>query len=224
MPRGGRLTFETGERQTSTRVATIVMRDTGPALSADERAAVFEPFAPASTYQAGAAMRLASCRTTLNELGGEIEVESGPGGTTFTLTLPAAEGSAEGSPQPAAESITVLVVDDDDTARDLIADSLQSAGFKVLSASDGNAAVEIARAHESHIDLLVTDVVMPRLTGPRVAQMLRQTAPRMRVLYVSGYTDGVDLPPDTPESRSAFLAKPFTRGTLVGRVQALLDA
>lgn len=120
-------------------------------------------------------------------------------------------------------SRTVLVVDDDDAARELIADSLQSAGFSVLRAPDGATAIEMARAHAGSIDLLVTDVAMPRLTGPRVAQALRADAPQLRVLYVSGYADRIELPADSPLSHSGFLAKPFTRGTLLGRVKALLD-
>lgn len=232
MPRGGRVTIETSEvwdgpgRQ---RFATIVLRDTGPALTSDERAAIFEPASrSASAGQSG--ISLASCRTTLADLGGGIDAEGGIDadsgrrtGTVFVVRVPAADGPPARWSERSPESTTVLVVDDDETARELIADSLQAAGFKVLSASDGPAALEIARAQAANIDVLVTDVVMPRLTGPRVAQVLRERVPALRVLYVSGYTDGVDLPPDTAESRSAFLAKPFTRGTLVGRVQALLD-
>jgi two-component system, cell cycle sensor histidine kinase and response regulator CckA len=220
----GTLTIETDSADSG--FAPIVVRDTGPAIAAETLATIFEPFATAHAALPGGALSLASSRATLLELGGHIDVESpAEGGTVFTVRLPLPEdASAQPAGRRAAESVTVLIVDDDDVARELMADSLQSAGFVVLSAGDGLAALEIVRAHTSAIDLLIADVVMPRMNGPRLATALREHQPGMRVLYISGYTDGIDLPLNVPNFHSAFMAKPFTRATLVAKVQALLEA
>jgi CheY-like chemotaxis protein/nitrogen-specific signal transduction histidine kinase len=218
MPQGGRLTIETSPADDA--VTTIYVRDSGLVLSAADLDVLFEPVVGSSR----SGLSLASARATLHELGGRIDVTSWRDtGTAFTIMLPVIPPPREGAVARPPET-TILVVDDDDTARELIADSLHSAGFTVLSAGDGAAAIEIARARSTAIDLLVTDVVMPRMTGPKVAAALREKQPNMRVLYISGYTDKNDLPLDAPTAPSAFLAKPFTRGTLIGRVQALLDA
>ena len=228
----GRLTIETGERVVAAhqaaerfaRYATVSVRDTGPALTREEQASIFEPNSALLSRPQGAGISLASCYATVTELGGRIEVDDrSRTGTTFVVLLPVVDSAVPTPPDVSSESMTILVVDDDDNVRDLIADSLQSARFSVLSASDGASALEIARSHSEGIDLLITDVVMPGLTGPRVAQVLRAENPRLRVLYVSGYTDRVDLPRDPSGSEAAFLGKPFTRGTLLGRVKALLE-
>jgi CheY-like chemotaxis protein len=234
MPEGGRVIIETGHRiltgaegaLAAGRYATITFRDSGPPLTPDQDARLFLPFAPTTALPQDSGISLASSLATLRELGGDIQVHSTPEtGTIFVLFVPEAQGVEEPSAATPPESLTILVVDDDDNARDLIVDSLLSAGFTVLGASDGPAAIAIAQSRGAgSIDLLVTDVVMPRMTGLRVAQALRDTYPNMRVLYVSGYTDRQDLPVESSETRSAFLGKPFTRGALLGRVKALLDA
>jgi hypothetical protein len=220
----GKLTIETGGAEGG--FAPIVVRDTGPAFAAATLATIFEPFVTTSVPSPGVGLSLASSRAILLELGGHIDVESrAETGTVFTVRLPVPEdASAQMHRKRIPTTVTVLMVDDDEVARELMADSLQNAGFVVFSAGDGAAALEIARARSGVIDLLVTDVVMPRMNGPRVAALLAEHQPGLRVLYVSGYTDGIDLPPRSADAPSAFLAKPFTRATLIAKVQALLEA
>jgi CheY-like chemotaxis protein len=186
--------------------------------------ATFAPWSSDNSEAARSGISLASSRAAISEIGGTIDVRSGETtGTVFIIRVPLARAAGLSPAAQRAAAITILVVDDDEVARDLIVGALSNAHFTVLSAADGARAVELVREHDDVINLLVTDVVMPRLNGPRVAEILRERHPKMRVLYLSGYTDGVDLPINAPGAPSAFLAKPFTRGTLVARVQALLD-
>ncbi len=221
MTAGGQIRIEAGAADSA---ATVTVSDTGPLPSAAALEAMFEPWSSDQSDPARSGISLASSRAAISEIGGTIEVRRGEtAGTVFTLRIPLARTAGLTPAAQRAAATTVLVVDDDDVARDLIVGALSSAHYTVLSAADGAGAVDLVRDHDGAINLLVTDVVMPRLNGPRVAEMLRAGHPKMRVLYLSGYTDGVDLPINTPGAPSAFLAKPFTRGTLLARVQALLD-
>jgi CheY-like chemotaxis protein len=150
-------------------------------------------------------------------------------GTRFTVLLPRATAKALQPTSPRADAPlepirfeTVLVCDDDAAVRQLLVDLLRIRAYEVLEARDGRHAIEIAEAHAGDIELLITDLIMPELGGVELAARLRARHPRMRVLYVSGYTDDSQLLSGATEEGTAFLAKPFLPGDLVLAVHGLL--
>jgi CheY-like chemotaxis protein len=162
----------------------------------------------------------------VEQSGGRIEVQSEQGqGTTFVIRLPRAEGPTEIavsktiSDAPSAGTETVLLVEDEDNVRTMSKRLLQAQGYTVLDARDGADAVSLARCFEAPIDILVTDIVMPRMGGRDVAAVLVQERPEMRVLLMSGYSD----PVVKVDERTAFLQKPFRPKDLARKVRAVLD-
>jgi DNA-binding NtrC family response regulator len=166
----------------------------------------------------------------ISQSGGHIEVDSAPGrGTAFRIYLPQVEppavtqtvGTAAAKLQQGLE--TVLLVEDEDEVRAAVSESLQLRGYTVLKARHGKEAVTICRRHEGPIHLLLTDVVMPQMTGPELAQRLSTLRPEMRVLYISGYTSDALNQRNMMEPDTAFLQKPFTPDALARQVRAMLD-
>ena len=151
-------------------------------------------------------------------------------GTAFKIYLPRAAGAIEPElPAPAIShslrgSETVLVVEDQDEVRNLLRKMLEARGYRVLVAATGGAALELAATHAGDIDLLVTDVVMPGMSGPEVSQILGLSRKSMRTLFLSGYTDESIVHRGLLNPGMAFLQKPFTADRLASKVRAVLDA
>jgi two-component system cell cycle sensor histidine kinase/response regulator CckA len=230
MPDGGRLVISTVEADgpASGAWVSLKVRDSGLGMDEPTRQRVFEPFFTTKELQGGTGLGLATVYGIAVQSGGTITVDSAPGeGSTFTLRLPrvaAPEPSAsppEPDPAPPPASGVVLVVEDQDEVREFVSWRLRKAGYNVLEAHDGATALAIDGAWPDGVDLLVTDVVMPGLRGPDLYGRLRQRRPGLRALYISGWTEGIDVAGD--ESGSTLLPKPFTGGELLAAVRAALS-
>jgi DNA-binding NtrC family response regulator len=167
----------------------------------------------------------------VKQSGGNIWLYSEPGyGTTFKVYLPVTAAEADVVAAPAVALITggaetILLVEDEDEVRELLGDMLTQLGYHVLTAANGDAALAVARRYPNHIDLMLSDVIMPGLmNGPDVYARLSPERPEMRVIFMSGYTDHAALHSELIEAGSTFLGKPFTRADLASRVRTVLDA
>jgi DNA-binding response OmpR family regulator len=158
-------------------------------------------------------------------------VTSHPGqGTTFTIALPAADGDQQSAPVPVAETPmrpprfeTLLICDDEDDVRGLLVDVMRVRSYQVLEASGARQAIEIASGRNHAIDLLITDLVMPEMSGTELASELRKHNPSLQVLYISGYANDEAMLTVPLGQSSHFLAKPFLPGELVRTVNAILS-
>ena len=210
----------------------IVIRvtDTGVGMTDAVRERIFEPFFTTKERGKGTGLGLPLAYDIIDQSGGEIRVDSAPGnGTTFYLLLPhlgefpddlAVE---EEAPEMLTGQETVLLTEDEDSVRVVATAALERRGYRVLAAADGESAIAISRAFPGHIDLLVTDVVMPGMNGRELAEQLEMMRPGMRVLFVSGYTDDAVLWKGVSLDGRALLQKPFTSLELARRVRVMLD-
>jgi two-component system cell cycle sensor histidine kinase/response regulator CckA len=243
MPAGGTLTIETanveaggihGQGRVAVapgRYVMLRMRDTGEGMDARTQARLFEPFFTTKEQGRGTGLGLATVYGIVKQSGGYIWVDSERGkGTTFTVHLPRVEaaGTAAGPPAAHRESPrgaeTILLVEDDDAVRDLCRRALVAQGYRVLEASNGEQALELAEEHGGPIHLLLTDVVMPGINGRELAERLGATRPDAALLFVSGYTEDVMVHRGAQEADIPFLQKPFTPAGLLGKVREVLDA
>ena len=236
MPEGGRLTVETETLRldgvqaqplevTAGAFARLRVTDTGVGMDPETVARAFEPFFTTKQPGKGTGLGLATCYGIVRQAGGHIGVTSTPGrGTRFEILLPRVADRAE-RPSPAAATPaprggeTVLVAEDEPQVRDLAVRTLREHGYEVLVASDGEEAARVASSHSRPVDLLVTDLRMPRVSGRELALRLQETRPALRVLYISGFTDETGGMPEGLD----FLPKPFTPTTLARRVRDALD-
>ena len=231
MPAGGRLGIETKDGGADTLgvpAVVLTVTDTGQGMDAETQARIFEPF---FTKEEGTGLGLSTAFGIVRRAGGELRVSSQPGrGTHFEVFLPAA--SEKAAPRPAPESSrsvltgqeTVLVVEDQEMARNLVREMLSLLGYQVLTAANGRQALDLASAHSGPIHLLLTDVVMPGLSGPETAEHLRVVRPDTRVLFMSGYSDDRIAGYGVLESGAPLLDKPFTSDTLARAVRQVLSA
>jgi PAS domain S-box-containing protein len=229
MPGGGSVTIETANIVIDdAAIVELLMTDTGVGMTDAERQQLFDPFF--TTKEGGTGLGLATVYGIVEQSGGTIEVTSEPGmGSSFRVLFPCVEGIAEqttvsdrgAEPQPGDE--TILLVEDETVVRQLVAEILESSGYTVLPAADGPSALELARRHSGDIRLLVTDVVMPGMSGPEVAQSVTSMRPGTLVLYMSGYTDSAIGHHGVLEPGIAFLQKPFSTDDLTRKVRTLLD-
>ena len=241
MPAGGRVTIETttielDESYAAThatvvpgRYVMLAVSDTGEGMDATTRARVFEPFFTTKEQGKGSGLGLATVYGIVKQSGGYIWVYSEPGhGSVFKIYLPFAEAAvaprAEGR-RAAADARgleTVLLVEDEDAVRALAREVLRRHGYVVLEARHGLDALRMAERHQDLIQLLITDVVMPHMSGRDLAERLGAVRPNMKVLYISGYTDHAVMHRHlTPGA--AFLQKPFTPDAFARKVRGLLD-
>jgi two-component system cell cycle sensor histidine kinase/response regulator CckA len=230
MPRGGRFTIATrnveGQGATgSTRQVLLTVGDTGHGIDPVARARLFEPFFTTRGLGQGTGLGLATVYATVKQAGGRIEVESALGkGTTFHIYLPAVEKVViERAELPVAGpgrgGETVLVVEDEDALRGLARRILAMHAYVVLEARHGVEALAVAAGHAGPIHLLLTDVVMPQMGGRELVAQLKPQRPGLRVLYMSGYTDGALV----REGETDLLAKPFSPDALSRKVREVLD-
>jgi two-component system cell cycle sensor histidine kinase/response regulator CckA len=241
MPDGGTLTIETRALTVSAdevagatlkpgRWACLTVTDSGPGIPRDVLEHVFEPFFTTKDVGKGTGLGLATVHGIIGQAGGEVRVYSEPGmGASFKVYLPALEASGSvPQPQPAAppERLggheTVLLCEDEPAVGALLERVLTRAGYEVLNCAAPDEALRAAAEHTGSIDILVTDVIMPGLTGPQLAERLVAEHGTLRTLFLSGYTADVirdrgHLPPG-----SAFLEKPFEPPALLTAVRALL--
>jgi CheY-like chemotaxis protein len=238
MPGGGRLTIETADvaldaehakRHTGVRPGRHVMlavSDTGVGMDATVRERIFEPFFTTKEIGRGTGLGLSTVYGIVQQSGGTIWVYSEPGsGTTFKIYLPAVDEAAhdiEVAPTPPrGGSETVLLCEDEPDLRELTREVLQEFGYRVIEASDGREALEVAADFAERIDLLLTDVVMPHMNGSELAARLARER-GVRVLYMSGYTETVMVRGDAVAG-SGFLQKPFSPLGLARAVREVLD-
>jgi PAS domain S-box-containing protein len=241
MPSGGRLTIGTANAQLDESYAAqhtsvipgwyvmLTVTDTGHGMDAQTKSRIFEPFFTTKGPGKGTGLGLATVYGVVKQSGGFIwvysEVERG---TTFKIYLPKVMAEVDAAvveKQPAgghAGTETILFVEDEQNVRDLVGDYLKQSGYHVLEASDGTQALEIAAAYSGPIDLLVTDVVMPRLSGRELAMQMAAQRPGLKVLYVSGYTDDTVFRHGVLEGGMEFLQKPFNMTALTKKIREVL--
>jgi CheY-like chemotaxis protein len=239
MPTGGKITVETKNVDLDEAASAslfevrpgqyvlLAVTDTGCGMDEATRARLFEPFFTTKEQGKGTGLGLATVYGIVKQAGGYIKVYSERGhGTTFKIYLPAVgEDQQEEKPDLVTPggTETVLLVEDEEAVRALTCLLLRRGGDNVLTAANGTEALEVAFRHAGPIDLLVTDVVMPGMSGRQVAEALRLWHPDLRVLFVSGYTDDAVVRHGVLESETAFLQKPYTVTDLARKVRAVLD-
>jgi PAS domain S-box-containing protein len=249
MPGGGKLSIETknvvldksyARRRKEVAPGPYVMiavSDTGHGMDAEVQSHLFEPFFTTKEKGKGTGLGLSTAYGIVKQTGGHIEVVSAPGkGSAFKIYLPRTEEPPAllSSPQPQPPGPveaelprgveTVLLVEDEETVRSLARDVLRDAGYTVLEAGDGEEALRVAGSHPGPIHLLLTDVIMPRLGGPELARRLQPLRPDMRVLFMSGYTDGDISSYGGLGTETSLLQKPFQPIVLARRVREVLEA
>jgi two-component system cell cycle sensor histidine kinase/response regulator CckA len=206
----------------------LTVRDTGTGLAPDILPHIFEPFFTTKRAGEGTGLGLATVYGIVRQSGGHISVESEVGaGTTFKLYFRRSLEAPEPFPAPSHRDLPVrgreriLVVEDDDLVRRLVVRTLEGAGYAVQAGSRANEGLELART--ARFDLLVTDVVMPGGNGKQLATQLIAIYPELRVLYISGYTDGTIAPGGVLDTGIEFLPKPFAPPDLLARVRKILE-
>ncbi len=231
MPDGGCLTIATQEVDLHSGPGVRVrVQDTGVGMSEEVRAHLFEPFYTTKDVGKGTGLGLATAYGIVRQSGGEISVESEAGkGSVFLIDLPQATGVPALPELPAVAhagggSETVLLVEDDEAVRTLTRRVLELQGYTVISAANGQLALDLSRGHTGRIDLLLTDVVMPGISGPKLAEQLMSERQDLRCIFMSGYAasklEGKHLVP----GGSPFLQKPFSAAALFRRVRETLDS
>jgi len=241
MPKGGRLTIETRnvtiEQQRKTPVGLepgqyvrLAVRDTGHGMDAETQSHLFEPFFTTKEKGKGTGLGLSTVYGIVKQSRGNIAVESRLGqGTTFKIYFPmvkegaaVAAGNNDGAP-PARGRETILLVEDEPAVRGLVHETLRLQGYTVLEARHGIEALMTVAKHTGPIHLLLTDVVMPQMSGPEVAEKLQSIRPDTKVLYMSGYPDHPVFEQGRVSKDTSFLPKPFTPNVLAKKVRDVLD-
>jgi CheY-like chemotaxis protein len=242
MEHGGRLAIRTAARDFDDasaraagvrpgRYAVMEIEDTGSGMDEETLARAFEPFFTTKEPGRGTGLGLSTVYGIVTQSQGCILVDTTPGrGTKFTVALPAAAEPAAATAIAADEDglqrgvrEQVLVAEDEPAIRELVIKVLTGMGYRVVVAANGGEALDAARRHGGPIDLLIADVVMPDLSGPQLAERLARQHPKMRVLFLSGYSDHPAVHDRRLRKEAAFLQKPFTLSALAEKVRLVLD-
>lgn len=242
MPQGGKLTLQTANIELDEDYARchagvepgpyvmLAVSDTGTGMDPEVQARIFEPFFTTKPPGKGTGLGLSTVYGIIKQSGGDIWVYSEPGrGTTFKIYMPRVQEVPEplGLPPPTPGSLvgseTILLVEDEASLRELAREFLEPNGYRLLEAKDGLEAVEIAEHYEGPIHLLLTDVVMPGLSGRQLVERLEPLHPHMKVIYMSGYTDDAIVNHGGLTPGTAFIEKPFMRDTLLRKVREALE-
>jgi two-component system, cell cycle sensor histidine kinase and response regulator CckA len=241
MPEGGRLLIQTSRAGTGAgrgssgggMNALITISDTGIGMEPEIRDRVFEPFFTTKEDGAGTGLGLATVYGIVKQIGGSIQVDSEPGaGATFKILLPLTDaipsesdgyGSTAAGSRDAGGTETVLVAEDQFQVRKLVSEILSGHGYFVLEAASGPEALAVCEAHAGPIDLLLTDVIMPGMTGRELAECILVKRPHTKVLYMSGYSADVISRRGMLKPGVAYLPKPFTPGRLTAKVRQVLS-
>jgi signal transduction histidine kinase/ActR/RegA family two-component response regulator len=241
MPRGGTLVLQASHAELDEgscrshpdvvpgAYVCIAVSDTGVGMTEEVQRRIFEPFFTTHEQRPGAGLGLAAVYGIVRQSGGHVWVYSELGvGTTFKIYFPAlrdqgAPDAGEQPPRAPGGTETILVAEDDDAVRAVAVEALAGLGYRILKATGGAAALAVAAGHAGAIDLLLTDVVMPGMSGTELHGRLRALRPGLRALFVSGYTDEAIVHHGILEPGTDFLQKPFTPGTLALRVRQVLD-
>ena len=239
MPRGGTITIETavaefGERNPDGvgpgRYVVLSVADTGRGMTEETKLHIFEPFFTTKGRGKGTGLGLSTVYGIVKQSGGEVTVASAPGeGATFRIFLPAVERAAAagvcGTPAPERKQSTetVLLAEDEEGLRKLIRGILESRGYTVLLAGDAREALAWCERHPGPIHLFLADVVMPGMSGQDLAKLAARLRPRLKVLYMSGYTEHAVLEDGALDSGAAFLRKPFSPEALLSKIREVLD-
>jgi two-component system, cell cycle sensor histidine kinase and response regulator CckA len=243
MPSGGKLTIETANADVDEAAARVTggqpgqyvvlsVSDTGEGMDEEVKSRLFEPFFTTKEQGKGTGLGLAMTYGIVKQSGGFITVDSEPGrGAAFRIYLPRLDAAEDEAAEPDAEpggvvegSETVLLVEDEDIVRNLVAEILATAGYTVLGAADGMQALEVAERHPGPIHLLLTDVVMPKMSGRDLAERLVSLHGETKVLYTSGYTDSAIVDRGVLQPGTEFIQKPFSFAALTQKVRDVLDA
>jgi two-component system cell cycle sensor histidine kinase/response regulator CckA len=242
MPTGGKLTLETNVIELDEAYArdhegmfagphvVFSVTDTGVGMDRATQARIFEPFYTTKDKTKGTGLGLSTVFGIVKQSGGDVLVRSDLGvGSTFTLYLPRLDGEATPAPSRSVTTRprgteTILLVEDEDQVRAVALDILRRHGYRVLEASGGEAALAICERADEHIDLVVTDVVMPKMSGPETVKRIHQLRPGLKVLFMSGYTDDSIVRHGVLDAEIAYLQKPLTPTTLTAKVREVLDA
>jgi two-component system cell cycle sensor histidine kinase/response regulator CckA len=243
MPRGGQLVLEASNADLDEdyahehvtvrpgRYVMLAVSDTGHGMDKETQQRIFEPFFTTKEMGKGTGLGLSTVYGIVQQSGGYVWVYSEVGrGTTFKIYLPRVEDEAD-QPEPAAGPVatraeaseTLLLVEDEASVRELLRELLETAGYSVLEASGPAEALQIVQSRPQPIQLLITDVVMPEMTGPELARRLAEMRPGLRILFLSGYTEGVVADKGLLGDGAHFLQKPFTGDALEAKVREVLD-
>src|SRR5260221_8531962 len=241
MPKGGRFTIETSNVELDSlyramhpivqpgKYVLLAVSDNGVGMDADTQAHIFEPFFTTKEQGKGTGLGLATVYGVVKQSGGFIWVYSELGrGTTFKIYLPRVDEPAASIPvvhipaSLARGTETVLLTEDESDVREVAREFLESAGYTVLEAASGDAALEVSAAHRGTIDLLLTDMVMPGITGQELARKMRVLRDGIRVIYMSGYSEHAAGEAAKCDAAAVVLTKPFSRSVLLRTVRDIL--
>src|SRR5271165_6199235 len=242
MPNGGKITIRTANAKLDNEdvrreysyiqpglYIVLSVTDTGEGMDKETQLRIFEPFFTTKEKGKGTGLGLSTVYGIIKQSGGYVLVESKPQqGTTSRIYLPRVEDALEPastvgvSPSQTGGSETVLLVEDEESVRQLVRETLESKGYKVLEADNGEAALQIVSGHSGKIDMLITDVVMPGMSGRELSARLCASRPQTKVLYLSGYTEDAIVHEGVLDPDTAFLQKPFTLQALTRKVREVL--
>ena len=243
MPNGGRIAIQTANvnldddwRREYSYIqpgpyVMLSVADNGQGMDKETQSRIFEPFFTTKEKGKGTGLGLSTVYGIVKQSGGYVFAQSEPGqGTAFRIYLPRVEDAAEPArhAQQAKTSLegseTVLLVEDEESVRQLVRETLAARGYQVLEADDGEKALKIAKTHNGPIHMLMTDVVMPGMSGRELAKQLGTTHPQTRVLYLSGYTEDAIVHQGVLDSGTSFLQKPFNLQVLARKVREVLSS